>query len=245
MSLRLRNVQVDVPAGGFDRTVAFWADVLDATARPTGGPFTHLVGARSPVGLHLQRLEDGPAGVHLDLEADDVDDEVERLQSLGATRVGRSDHGVVLTDPAGLPLCVVPRGEVVEDLHPERTDQVRLRLVVIDVPSAAVTETVEFWVDALGTVSHDVGYPHTAFTYLGGVEGPGGEYGVLIQDIGEGAEPRIHLDLHVPDPATRDREVERLTAAGATELAGTHHWAVLEDPSGHVFCVVPDTKDHQ
>ncbi len=58
--------------------------------------------------LLLQRLEsDEPATrAHLDLGTDDIETEVERLVSLGATR-GETGRGwVVLTDPTGLVFCV-------------------------------------------------------------------------------------------------------------------------------------------
>jgi predicted enzyme related to lactoylglutathione lyase len=56
--------------------------------------------------------------------------------------------------------------------------------------------------------------------------------------------PRIHLDLYTED---QEREVERLTALGATEV----HWekrpadadyVILEDPEGNRFCVVDTTR---
>ena len=53
---------------------------------------------------------------------------------------------------------------------------------------------------------------------------------------------RLHLDL-VPTDRTRDEEVERLLALGAT-LFDDHRtpdgkgWATLADPEGNEFCVV-------
>ncbi|MGY3335713.1 putative enzyme related to lactoylglutathione lyase [Streptomyces filamentosus] len=52
---------------------------------------------------------------------------------------------------------------------------------------------------------------------------------------------RVHLDLQ-PQDRTRDEEVERLLALGAT-LVGDHRrpdgtgWATLADPEGNEFCV--------
>ncbi|MET9347200.1 VOC family protein [Streptomyces termitum] len=52
---------------------------------------------------------------------------------------------------------------------------------------------------------------------------------------------RVHLDLQ-PQDRTRDEEVERLLALGAT-LAGDHRrpdgtgWVTLFDPEGNEFCV--------
>ncbi|MCX4664232.1 VOC family protein [Streptomyces uncialis] len=52
---------------------------------------------------------------------------------------------------------------------------------------------------------------------------------------------RVHLDLQ-PQDLTREEEVDRLLALGAT-LAGDHRrpdgkgWATLTDPEGNEFCV--------
>ncbi|MDF8266127.1 VOC family protein [Luteipulveratus flavus] len=55
---------------------------------------------------------------------------------------------------------------------------------------------------------------------------------------------RIHLDLR-PTEGTRDEEVERVLAAGATQVAdlrGTDGpgtgWVVLADPEGNEFCIL-------
>jgi catechol 2,3-dioxygenase-like lactoylglutathione lyase family enzyme len=52
---------------------------------------------------------------------------------------------------------------------------------------------------------------------------------------------RVHLDV-VPEDRTRDEEVERLLASGATLIADQRKpdgrgWAVLADPEGNEFCV--------
>jgi predicted enzyme related to lactoylglutathione lyase len=70
-----------------------------------------------------------------------------------------------------------------------------------------------------------------------------GHPGLLFTRVPEGktVKNRLHLDLQ-PTDRTRDEEVERLTALGATFLAdfrGTHGrgWVVLADPEGNEFCV--------
>ena len=51
---------------------------------------------------------------------------------------------------------------------------------------------------------------------------------------------RVHLDLRVPE-GTRDAEVARIVALGATRLwegsQGPHSWITLADPEGNEFCV--------
>lgn len=242
MTLRLRNVQVDVPGEAYDDAVAFWAAALDGSPRQADGPYVHLDDIRSPVGVHLQRLSEGDARYHLDLGADDPAGEVERLLALGATRAWVGDGGEVLRDPAGLLLCVCAWGTE-ERLRAEVTAAPRLHLVVLDVPSDTVDAVVRFWSDALGLGVHPVGGRFAAYTFLGEKSKPPLDgWGLLVQDIGDG-ELRIHLDLHVPTAADRDREVARLGELGASRVGQHDLWVVLAAPGGHLHCIVPDRRD--
>lgn len=247
MALRIRNLQVDVPAADHDAAVAYWAEVLQGHAGDTGTePFTHLHGVRSPLPVHLQRIADGgAAGYHLDLVADDVDAEAERLVDLGAAIVTEGAW-TVLRGPAGLPLCVCGPPEpdgTEEDLRPGVTAAPRLHLVVLDVPSDLVDQVVRFWSEALGLGVHPVGGDFAAYTFLGEQASPRPDgFGLLVQDIGKG-QPRIHVDLHVPTPTDRDREVARLGGLGATRAGGNDRWVVLEAPGGHLHCIVPDRPE--
>jgi hypothetical protein len=54
----------------------------------------------------VQRV-DAPARIHLDIETDDIDAEVERLEALGAERVEKIESWWVMRDPAGVLFCVV------------------------------------------------------------------------------------------------------------------------------------------
>ena len=242
MSLRLRNVQVDVPPEGYDGAVAFWAAALGGTPRPSDdGTFTHLAGARGLVGLHLQRLGSGAPRVHLDLDADDPEAEADRLVGLGAVRVGAGPCSV-LADPAGNLLCVCGGDGPPEELGGEQ-DGARLHVLVIDVPSADVAATAAFWGAALGVRPEHLPAPFDAYWRLEGVPVPGGAMRLLVQDIGADAEPRIHLDRHVPDTGAREAEVERLADGGAEVRDREHPWTVMTDPIGTVLCVVPDRTD--
>ena len=55
------------------------------------------------------------------------------------------------------------------------------------------------------------------------------------------AKNRMHLDLS-PVDRSRDEEVERLLALGATHAdvgqTGEESWVVLADPEGNEFCVL-------
>lgn len=61
--------------------------------------------------VELQRLDDdSPPRVHLDIDTDDVEAEVARLEGLGATRLRRDEGGTFwqMRDPGGLVFCVIP-----------------------------------------------------------------------------------------------------------------------------------------
>ncbi|MFE5935176.1 VOC family protein [Streptomyces sp. NPDC056470] len=66
---------------------------------------------------------------------------------------------------------------------------------------------------------------------------------LLFVQVSEGktVKNRVHLDLR-PEDRSRDAEVERLLAVGAT-MVGDHRnadgtgWATLADPEGNEFCV--------
>ncbi|MEU0405630.1 VOC family protein [Streptomyces sp. NPDC006197] len=67
--------------------------------------------------------------------------------------------------------------------------------------------------------------------------------GLLFIQVPEGktVKNRVHLDLQ-PQDRTRDEEVERLLALGATLFEDHRNpdgtgWATLKDPEGNEFCV--------
>jgi hypothetical protein len=56
----------------------------------------------------VQRVESGHEGMHFDIETDNVEAEVARLEKLGAKRVKFVKRWWVMEDPAGHRFCVVP-----------------------------------------------------------------------------------------------------------------------------------------
>jgi hypothetical protein len=106
----LREIVIDVPRDRLDEAKAFWGRALATETAPLKdyAEFTALVdpAARCVVGIQDVGV-DGPR-YHVDIEADDVEAEVARLVRLGASEVARHRSWVVLRDPLGLLLCVVP-----------------------------------------------------------------------------------------------------------------------------------------
>lgn len=106
----LREIVIDAPPDQFDAVAKFWAGLLDTEARQIADypEFTALPDPAALSTVGLQRIHEGAARYHVDVETDDVEAEVARLIRLGATERNRHRSWVVLEDPAGLLLCVVP-----------------------------------------------------------------------------------------------------------------------------------------
>jgi hypothetical protein len=104
------------------------------------------------------------------------------------------------------------------------------------------TRLVEFW-DAASDFEEDPGNPNSPGDPEGLLVSPDGRLQLLFIPVPErkATKNRMHLDV-VPVDGTRDEEVARLLALGAT-LVDDHRnedgtgWAVLADPEGNEFCV--------
>ena len=108
---RLTAALIDVPASVFEAEVAFWSAALGRPVSPEEDDdpdYAELGGLSSGLEVLVQRVGKGAAArVHLDIESDDVEAEVRRLEDLGAVRVEQIKTWWVLRDPAGLLFCVV------------------------------------------------------------------------------------------------------------------------------------------
>ena len=107
---RLYKIVIDVPEADHDREVAFWSAATgQELVQFDRHPEYH--GAELPgqeVGLLVQRLDDGPGRVHLDIHTDDPGAELARLEKLGAELVEQVNAWWIMRDPAGLVFCVIP-----------------------------------------------------------------------------------------------------------------------------------------
>ena len=108
---RLSYILIDCPAEKMDAGIAFWSGALNL--RPSGkrpddaNPYAMLEGKSGDMHIGLQRIDE-PARIHLDIETDDVDAEVRRLEALGARLVERQDGWCIMQAPSGHLLCVFP-----------------------------------------------------------------------------------------------------------------------------------------
>jgi hypothetical protein len=116
---KLTAALVDVPAPLFDREVEFWSGALGrAPEYDADDPDYRDFGQPVPgFQFMVQRVGADPR-VHLDIETDDVEAEVRRLEALGAVRVQPVKSWWVMRDPAGMLFCVVrvQTGEVFNTL---------------------------------------------------------------------------------------------------------------------------------
>ena len=108
---RLAGFIIDSRSDDLDTTARFWSAALGLrVADPdSGGTGQYAEFAGVPGDLHVEvQKVDHPSRVHLDIETDDIDAEVARLEALGATRVAFVKRWWVMQAPDGQRYCVVP-----------------------------------------------------------------------------------------------------------------------------------------
>jgi hypothetical protein len=101
---------IDCKTDDVDVAAAFWSAALGMPQRRLTGPENeHYIGLDDPLErLHVEVQQvDHPSRVHLDIETDDVEAEVRRLEALGARRVRQVHSWWVLEAPTGQRFCVV------------------------------------------------------------------------------------------------------------------------------------------
>ena len=88
----------------------FWSKALGAPIAKDGqlehGKYAKLEFAADQPVVEVQKV-DHPSRVHLDIETDDIEAEVKRLEALGATRVEKVRSFWVMHAPTGHRFCVV------------------------------------------------------------------------------------------------------------------------------------------
>ncbi|MFD0372231.1 VOC family protein [Streptomyces sp. NPDC127114] len=111
-----------------------------------------------------------------------------------------------------------------------------VRHVTIDCSDAYALAS--FWARALDSKLSDDDNPGDPEAL---VETPGADLLFIQVPEKKSLKNRVHLDLQ-PQDRTRDEEVERLIALGATLFDDQRRpdgtgWVVLQDPEGNEFCV--------
>ena len=108
---RLAGFIIDSRSDDLDTTARFWSAALGLrVADPDSGgtgQYAEFAGVSGDLHVEVQKV-DHPSRVHLDIETDDIDAEVARLEALGATRVAFVKRWWVMQAPDGQRFCVVP-----------------------------------------------------------------------------------------------------------------------------------------
>jgi hypothetical protein len=107
---RLAILLLDLPPEHHDAGRAFWSAATGhaVAADPEDRDWSSLGSFADGFHLEVQRTGEGtPPRWHVDVETDDVEAEVARLEALGARRIADMGRFWQLADPAGLVFCVV------------------------------------------------------------------------------------------------------------------------------------------
>lgn len=107
---RLGGIIIDCHSDDLDADAEFWSKALGRNAKRSPKSedvnYVELTGAPEEIHVEVQRV-DHPSRVHIDIEADDIEAEVARLEKLGAKRIGMVRTWCVMEAPSGHRFCVV------------------------------------------------------------------------------------------------------------------------------------------
>ncbi len=107
---RLAGFIIDCNTPDLAAAAAFWGGALGMRARtlPAAEGEKYVALDSECIDLHVEvQSVAHDSRVHLDIEADDIDAEVARLETLGATRVAQVGTWWVMQAPTGQRFCVV------------------------------------------------------------------------------------------------------------------------------------------
>ncbi len=107
---RLGALVVDCQCEDLFQEAGFWGAALGSAPESQEAQinqrYVRLEGRPDEAQVVLQKVEH-PSRVHLDIETDDIEAEVQRLTSLGATVVERLERWVVMEAPSKHRFCVI------------------------------------------------------------------------------------------------------------------------------------------
>jgi len=107
---RLAGFIIDCKTDDLGAAAAFWGGALGMEVRELpgdeGAKYVQLVDAQDRLHVEVQSVSH-MSRVHLDIETDDVDAEVRRLEQLGAKKIQKVNTWWVMEAPTGQRFCVV------------------------------------------------------------------------------------------------------------------------------------------
>ena len=107
---RLSTLVIDCQTADLSKAADFWGRALGHTVEsdpdPKNSSYLQLNVPSADVQILLQQV-DHQSRVHIDIETDDIEAEVQRLEELGAKRIGYVKTWCVMEAPTGHRFCVV------------------------------------------------------------------------------------------------------------------------------------------
>jgi predicted enzyme related to lactoylglutathione lyase len=107
---KLAGFIIDCQTTDLDKAAQFWGDALGMAVRtlPPDEAAIYKKLEDGQHGLHIEvQAVSHPSRVHLDIETDDIESEVRRLETLGARRVEQVRTWWVMEAPTGQRFCVI------------------------------------------------------------------------------------------------------------------------------------------
>lgn len=108
---RLAGLIIDCNTDDLDQAATFWSRALGAAAAGVAdleaSPYVGLKMPEDQPYVEIQKVSH-ESRVHIDIEADDIDAEVARLEALGAKKISKIKSWWVMEAPTGQRFCVVP-----------------------------------------------------------------------------------------------------------------------------------------
>jgi predicted enzyme related to lactoylglutathione lyase len=107
---RLSSLIIDCQADDLGAAAHFWSQALGRPIKQGADPaqekYVGLVTHDDEPVIEVQKV-DHPSRVHLDIESDDIEAEVHRLEALGARKIEAIQTWVVMEAPTGHRFCVI------------------------------------------------------------------------------------------------------------------------------------------
>lgn len=108
---RLAGLIIDCETDDLDAAAAFWGKALGAPPKSAANieesPYVELVMPAGEIDVEVQAVQH-PSRVHIDIESDDIEAEVDRLEALGAKKIANIKRWCVMEAPTGQRFCIVP-----------------------------------------------------------------------------------------------------------------------------------------
>jgi predicted enzyme related to lactoylglutathione lyase len=105
---RLAGFIIDCNTDSIEQAAQFWSAALGCPlkdpAQETSANYRHLLS--DDLHIEVQKVQHD-SRVHLDIETDDIEAEVKRLEALGARRIRQVNTWWVMEAPTGQRFCVV------------------------------------------------------------------------------------------------------------------------------------------